>query len=182
MPCSPERWCRRAADLRHPHSICRPLRPDLVSGLSAESASDPVALARRRTEECKDVSLLCKSLVDEEEACRAELHPDVQSVISQKQSVALECLLRLHGHVDPDVAVCVRSGFPLVGWLPCSASEGALQEMALDVSFRGPLVTPRGLQGHALSTVTVPRHSGHSHFSRHCSSESVWLEPKPSAA
>ena len=48
------------------------------------------------------------------------------------------------------------------------------------VSFRGPLVTPRGLQGHALST--VPRHSGHSHFSRHCSSESVWLEPKPSAA
>ena len=50
------------------------------------------------------------------------------------------------------------------------------------VSFRGPLVTPRGLQGHALSTVTVPRHSGHSHFSRHCSSESVWLEPKPSAA
>ena len=53
---------------------------------------------------------------------------------------------------------------------------------AARVSFRGPLVTPRGLQGHALSTVTVPRHSGHPHFSRHCSSESVWLEPKPSAA
>ena len=57
-----------------------------------------------------------------------------------------------------------------------------LSSWALHVSFRGPLVTPRGLQGHALSTVTVPTHSGHSHFSRHCSSESVWLEPKRSAA
>ena len=44
------------------------------------------------------------------------------------------------------------------------------------------LVTLRGLQRLTLSTVTVPTRSGHSHFSRHCSSESVWLEPKPSAA
>ena len=62
------------------------------------------------------------------------------------------------------------------------ACRAIWRRVALSVSFRGPLVTPRGLQGHALSTVTVPTHSGHSHFSRHCSSESVWLEPKPSAA
>ena len=46
------------------------------------------------------------------------------------------------------------------------------------VSFRRSLVTPRGLQRLTLSTITVPTHSGHSHFSRHCSSESVWLEPR----
>ena len=47
-----------------------------------------------------------------------------------------------------------------------------------NVSFRRSLVTPRGLQRLTLSTVTVPTHSGHSHFSRHCSSESVRLEPR----
>ena len=50
--------------------------------------------------------------------------------------------------------------------------------LAFSVSFRRSLVTPRGLQRLTLSTVTVPTHSGHSHFSRHCSSESVWLEPR----
>ena len=56
---------------------------------------------------------------------------------------------------------------------PTSLGERSLcWKLRYHVSFRGPLVTPRGLQGHALSTVS-PTHSGHSHFSRHCSSESV---------
>ena len=147
VPCSPERWCRRAADLAHPYSVDRPLHADLYSAVSAETVSDPAALARRRTGECRSLSILCKSVAAEELACRAGLHPDVQSVTATKQSLALERLLRQLGHVDPDVASCVRSGFPLVGWLPCSGiwepdceppvlSERALQEMAPDISER----------------------------------------------
>ena len=147
VPCPPEIWCRRAADLAHPYSMERPLHADLNSAVSAETVSDPAALARRRTEECKSLSILCKSVEAEEMACRAGLHPDVQSVTSTKQSLALERLLHQLGHVDSNVASCVRSGFPLVGWLPCSGiwepdceppvlSERALQEMAPDISER----------------------------------------------
>ena len=147
VPCPPERWCRRAADLVHPYCMDKPLHADLCPALSAETMSDPASLARRRTEECKDLSMLCKSVSTADAACRAGLHPDVQSVTAEKQSLALERLLRTHGHVDPDVATCVRSGFPLVGWLPCSGiwkpdceppvlSEGALQDMAPDVRER----------------------------------------------
>ena len=88
VPCPPEIWCRRAADLAHPYSMDRPLHADLNSAVSAETVSDPAALARKRTEECKSLSILCKSVEAEEMACRAGLRPDVQSVTSTKQSPA----------------------------------------------------------------------------------------------
>ena len=144
VPCPPERWCQRALSLQHPRSMSRAVHGDLETAISVESASDPAALAKRRTEECKDISAMCQRNVDAEMTARQHLCPDVQSVTKSKQSVAMERLLRLQGHVDPDVATCVREGFPLLGWLPCSGlwepdceppvlSEGSLQTMAPDI-------------------------------------------------
>ena len=53
VPWCPERWCQRAMSLQHPRSMSRAVHGDLETAISVESASDPAALARRRTEECK---------------------------------------------------------------------------------------------------------------------------------
>ena len=146
VPCPPEIWCRRAADLAHPCSMDRPLHADLRSAVSAETVSDPVALARKRTEECKSLSILqIRRSRRDGLPCRAASRCSVRDFYKAKPGA--ERLLHQLGHVDSNVASCVRSGFPLVGWLPCSGiwepdceppvlSERALQEMAPDISER----------------------------------------------
>ena len=147
VPCPPERWCQRATCLQHPRSMNRAVPGDLQTAISLESGSDPAALAKRRTEECRDISVICKRSLQAEATSRQRLDKDVQSVTGTKHTVAMESLLRLHshGHVDPEVAACFREGFPLLDWLPCSGlwepdceppvlSEGSLQTMAMDIT------------------------------------------------
>ena len=95
--------CSRAMCLQHPRSLAKPVDPSLEAAIKAECSGDPVALARRRIEDCQGVSRACKDSASQEDALRKGLRPQVASVTAGKKSVALESLLRIHGTLAPQL-------------------------------------------------------------------------------
>ena len=85
----------------------------------------------------KEVNKLCTELADEEVALHAQLPKHLARVLKGKRMLLFEQLLKGISYSDSKVAVEMRSGFQLVGWVPRS---GVFEEKVRPPTLHGDML------------------------------------------
>ena len=111
----PKEFLEQGKKLCHPVDDKSFLEEVTRDAIDAVTSADPVALAKIRLREVLNVRKLVSNLADQEASLKSKMHPQVASLLQQKNIVLFEHLLRQVGYDDMEVVNLLVEGVPLVG-------------------------------------------------------------------
>ena len=120
IPKEPSQFLAEACKLVHPTSMAMSVGRILVRNML--SYNDPSGLRFRKAqcEFANKLVSLCAELRDDENGCREQMDVHVRKVLASKKVVLFQRLLDDMEYPDSKIALEMRQGFPLSGWLPAS--------------------------------------------------------------
>jgi len=120
IPKEPSQFLAEACKLVHPTTMAMSVGEMLVRNIL--SYNDPSGLCFRRTqcEFANKLVSLCAELRNDESTCREQMDGHVRKVLASKRVMLFQRLLDDMEYPDSKVALEMRQGFPLSGWLPAS--------------------------------------------------------------